>query len=89
MNTKLLLPDPDLTDERSNEMLRFVARNQIATNDALNRTVVPEVAAATAQKMISKLIKRGLLKRWKLHASKSYLRLGPSAIARWLSLIHI
>ena len=83
MNTKLLLPEPDLAHERYNAMLRFVARNQIATNDALNRTVVPEVAAATAQKMISKLIKRGLLKRWKLHASKSYLRLGPSAIARW------
>lgn len=77
------LPTPDLAHERSNASIRFVARNQIATNDTLHRIVFPEVSTATAQKLISKMIKRGLLKRCFFYGSKSYLRLGPAAIARW------
>ena len=83
MNPQLILAKPDLDHARSNSMLEFVIRNQIGTNDALHKIVVPEVAPATAQKLIQRLIKRDLLKRWPLSGCKSYLRLGPSAIARW------
>lgn len=64
-------------------MIRFVLRNHVATNNTLHREVFPDVGTATAQKLILRVIKRGLLKRWPLHASRSYLRLGPTAIARW------
>jgi len=83
MDLKDALPRPNLTHERSNEIIWFIVRNLIATNDTLHRELFPDIAKATAQKIIVRLIKKGLLRRWPLHASKSYLRLGPSAIARW------
>lgn len=83
MHLPLPFPEPDLAHERSNAILRFVARNQIATNQTLHQVLFPTVTKTTAQKLIVRLINRGLLKRWPLHASKSYLRLGASAIARW------
>lgn len=83
MQTITPFPKPDLAHERSNEMIRSAARNLVVTNESLHSEVVPEVTKATAQKLIVRLIKRGLLKRWPLHASKSYLRLGPAAVARW------
>lgn len=74
---------PDLAHARSNRIIELGLRDHVITNESIHRRVLPEVAAATAQKIISKLIKRGLLKRWPLHGSRSYLRLGSSAIARW------
>jgi len=83
MQSAYSLALPDLDHERSNAMLRMVLRNRITTNDAIRRIILPKLAPDTVQKMVRKLTKRGFLKRWRLHASKSYLRLGPSAIARW------
>lgn len=74
---------PDLPHERSNRFIELILRNQLATNDVLHRRVVPDVATDTAQKMIRRLIKRSLLKRWPLHGAFSYLRLGSAAITRW------
>jgi len=37
----------------------------------------------TGQKIVRRMLHRGLLKRWRLKGSKSYLRLGAAAIARW------
>lgn len=83
MNISEAPPLPDLKHPRTNDSIYFTLRNHIATNDVLHRTIFPEVSVATAQKLISKMLKRGLLKRWPLYGSKSYLRLGPAAIARW------
>ncbi len=83
MHSIPILSQPDLLHHRSNEMVRFLLRNHVGTNETIRRVVVPEVQKPTAQKLIVRLIKRGLLKRWPLHASKSYLRLGSAAIARW------
>lgn len=77
------LSKPDLKHQRSNRIIEFVLRNHTATNEAIRREILPDVSVSTAQKIISKLIKRGLLKRYRLHSSKSYVRLGPSAMARW------
>ena len=83
MITKTYLPEPDLAHERSNNMIKFLLRNYVGTNDSIHRMELSDVQKPTAQKLIVRLINRGLLRRWPLHSSKSYLRLGQAAIARW------
>lgn len=83
MTNKLKLRLPDLKHQRSNEIISFCLRNHAATNNAIRYQILPDISVSTVQKIVSKLIKRGLLKRYRLHASKSYLRLGQSSIARW------
>ncbi|MEQ8849004.1 hypothetical protein [Botrimarina sp.] len=83
MNSSYRYKRPDLAHERSNDSIHFVLRNQIATNQTLHQAIFPEVSVATSQKIISKMIKRGLLKRWFYYGTKSLVRLGPTAIARW------
>lgn len=85
MDTTEQLPYPDLKHQRSNDILAFVIRNEVATNEAIHRRVLhtPRIATATVQKIVRRLIKRDLLARWPLRGSQTYLRLGPAAIARW------
>lgn len=76
-------PIPDLTHERSNAMLRRAIRNKVETNRTLHHALFAGLGEATVQKLIRRMTDRGLLKRWRYDGSKSYLRLGQAAIARW------
>lgn len=55
----------------------------MGTNRSLYQKLWPEVGEATAEQLVQRMVKRGLLKRWPLHASRTYLRLGSAAIERW------
>ena len=84
MTTTSPIPYPDLDHERSNEIIHFVLRNHVATTDAIRyRVLPPGVTKNYCQKLVRKLVKRSLLKRWPLHAQYTYLRIGSRSVERW------
>ncbi len=74
---------PDLDNRRENCVLMHLARNFISLPCVLHELYFAGRSVDTSRKVLTRLVRRGFLAKYRLLRNEHYYRLGPESVKRW------